>query len=58
MLPTNGIRMTDEEIEKMKSLDWDSVAEEMSGGMITCKKCGSILIAEIHPVCYKCGEHV
>lgn len=50
--------MTAEEIEKMKSLNWDSIAEEVSDGMITCKRCGAILIKEIHPVCYKCGEHV
>jgi ribosomal protein S27AE len=60
MLQQNGIRMTKEEIEKVKNLDWDSIKkeEEIASGMTNCSRCGSILITEIHSVCWKCGKHV
>jgi RNase P subunit RPR2 len=57
------ITMSEEEIEKIKNMDWDSYYKESlpsdMQGMITCSKCRSILVAregQSEISCYKCGE--
>lgn len=59
------VTMSEEEIEKIKNLDWDSYYKDLlhseMEGMINCPKCRSILIArgeKLEITCYKCGEIV
>jgi hypothetical protein len=56
---------TEEEIEKVKQLDWDTYFKkyhsEESIGLSNCPKCKMILVKQPDQKeidCYNCGEHV
>ncbi len=58
-------KMTDEEIAKIKELDWETYYREYAPaeekGLSNCPKCNCIIVAredQTEVICYNCGEKI